>query len=129
MKLKDFAFLCDENINPIIYQFFIDQQLNIANLSDHGLKGETDSTILEFAHQHNAVVLTHDSDFGSLIYSNAKAFTGIVYLRPGHMNSQIHIETLNTLFDYNPEVIAPFIIVAENTNRAIKLRVRNALSL
>jgi hypothetical protein len=70
-------------------------------------------------------VVTHDSDFGKIVYTQPIKFLGILYLRPGHILAEFHISTLRTLFHNNPPVEPPFIIVAENTINTVKIRVRH----
>ncbi len=69
------------------------------------------------------VVLTHDRDFGGLALLGAK-FVGIIYLRPGHIQADFTIKTLQSIRDNAPDVVPPFILVAERTGDTVKIRVR-----
>ena len=69
------------------------------------------------------MVLTHDSDFGGMAVFGAK-FIGIIYLRPGHIQADFTIKTLEAIRSKAPEVTPPFILVAERTGDTVKIRVR-----
>ena len=72
---------------------------------------------------YNRVVLTHDSGFGGMAVFGAK-FIGIIYLRPGHIQADFTVKTLEAIRDNAPEVTPPFILVAERTGDTVKIRVR-----
>ena len=76
------------------------------------------------AHQQERVVLTHDSDFGMLAIAQVEPFTGIIYLRPGHIRASFTIQTIETLAEQPIDVHPPFIIVAEQRDHAVRVRTR-----
>ena len=84
-----------------------------------------DRILLEMAHTEGRIVITHDRDFGQFIYVEQFPFTGILYLRPGHLKPDFTITSLNYLLQEHLELSPPFIIVAENTGTKIKLRIRH----
>ena len=51
-------------------------------------------------------------------------FTGIIYLRPGHIHADFTIKTLEAIRDNAPEVAPPFILVAERAGDIVRIRVR-----
>ncbi|MFN8387403.1 MAG: hypothetical protein U0V48_09600 [Anaerolineales bacterium] len=48
----------------------------------------------------------------------------IIYLRPGHIQADFTLKTLEAIRDNAPEVTPPFILVAERTGDTVKIRVR-----
>lgn len=56
--------------------------------------------------------------------SQGEKVIGVLYLRPGHIDSQFTIETLQSLFDATPEVQIPFIVVAKRSGPDVMIRVR-----
>jgi predicted nuclease of predicted toxin-antitoxin system len=76
------------------------------------------------AHADGRVVLAHDSDFGTLVITQDEPFTGIVYLRPGHIDPEFTIETLQTVAVQPLDVKPPFIVVAEQKARTVRIRLR-----
>jgi hypothetical protein len=53
------------------------------------------------------------------------SFTGIVYLRPGHIVPLFTIEILKTLFEKDFELEPPFMLIAERKKENIKVRIRS----
>lgn len=96
----------------------------VFDIKEEGLFGLSDKAILEFAYATNRVVISQDSDFGTLVFREQMPLWGIIYLRPGHSNPLIHVQTMKNLLDYNPSLEYPFIIVGENNQEVIKFRIR-----
>ncbi len=124
MILRDLKFLTDENIDEEVLIFLREQGLDVFDIKEERLFALSDKAILEFAYDSNRVVITQDSDFGTLIFRENVLFCGIIYLRPGHAKEFIHIQTMKTLLINDPIVEFPFIIVGENYQDLIKFRVR-----
>ncbi len=124
MNLFSYPFLADENIHPVIVKELRKQEINISSVVDEGLVGQPDNDILRFAHQSGQVVLTHDSDFGTLSIAQQQPFTGIVFLRPGHIQPQFTLELLESLEKQNIDVTPPFIVVATRQQNTVRIRVR-----
>lgn len=123
MKALDFPLLADENVHPEVISFLRGIQLNIISITEQGKFGLKDNDVLKLATDSERVVLTHDSDFGGLALMGAN-FVGIIYLRPGHIQADFTIKTLEAIRDHAPDVKPPFILVAERTGDTVKIRVR-----
>jgi predicted nuclease of predicted toxin-antitoxin system len=123
LKPLDFPILADENVHPEIIEFLRNAGLDVDSVAEQGNFGLSDTGVLRQATEAERVVLTHDSDFGGLALMGAK-FTGIIYLRPGHIRAEFTIKTLEAIRDNAPEVTPPFILVAERTGDTVKIRVR-----
>ena len=67
MKLTQFAFLVDENVQPGVTAFLRDQGLDLVTVSALGLRGAEDNTLLRAALAAKRVVLTHDRDRKSVV--------------------------------------------------------------
>jgi predicted nuclease of predicted toxin-antitoxin system len=124
MKLQDFAWLADENIAPDIVSYLREKGILVKTVTEEGLEGTSDLDLLALALAENRIIVTQDSDFGTMIYQNEIDFVGIVYLRPGHFFANFHIQTLETLFEQVIELNAPFVLVAENKPDFVKIRIR-----
>jgi len=123
MKALDFPLLADENILPDVVTFLREVGLDVQSVAEQGLFGLPDTEVLKQALDSSRVVLTHDSDFGGMAISGAK-FIGIIYLRPGHIQAEFTLKTLMAIRDNAPEVVPPFILVADRTGDTVKIRVR-----
>lgn len=69
------------------------------------------------------VVLTHDRDFGGLALAGGE-FIGIIYLRPGHIQPEFTQATIQSIRENAPDVLPRFILVAEQANGRVGIRVR-----
>lgn len=125
MSPLDFALFADENIHPEVVTFLKNQGNDIQTVKDQGFSGESDIVLLRYAHQSGRVILTHDSDFGTLAVMQGEPLTGIIYLRPGHIRPEFTIETLKTIDSQSPQVQPPFIVVAERSKQKVRIRVRH----
>lgn len=123
MKALDFPLLADENVHPDVIVFLREAGLDVESISEQGKFGLPDGSVLQQANESSRVVLTHDSDFGGMAVLGAE-FTGIIYLRPGHIQAVFTIKTLEAIRDNAPDVTPPFILVAERTGDTVKIRVR-----
>lgn len=101
MKALDFPLLADENVHPDVIAFLRKIGLDVDSVAEQGQFGIPDTQVLENATDANRVVLTHDSDFGGMAVIGAK-FTGIIYLRPGHIRADFTIKTLEAIRDNAP---------------------------
>jgi predicted nuclease of predicted toxin-antitoxin system len=126
MKPLRFPLVADENIHPDVTRTLKVQGKDIRSVFDEGLQGRTDVDILRHAHERQWVVITHDGDFGTLASRQGEPFTGIIYLRPGHIAAAFVLELLAQLDELSIDVTPPFIIVAERREERARIRVRNA---
>jgi predicted nuclease of predicted toxin-antitoxin system len=120
----DFPLLADENIPADVVQALVASGKDARSVFDEGFVGRDDVDILRAAHAQGRVVLTHDSDFGTLAYRTGEPFTGIVYLRPGHIAAKFVLEILSAIEVADLDVKPPFLIVAERKEDAVRIRAR-----
>lgn len=124
MNLLDFQFLADENIDAELVEFLRQQGFDVLDIKEMRMFRLPDKDVLSMAHAQNRVVISQDSDFGTLIFRDKALFVGVIYLRPGHQNPQIHIEGFQAILDGHLELAVPFVLVAENTGEMVKIRLR-----
>jgi predicted nuclease of predicted toxin-antitoxin system len=124
MRLQNYAFLTDENINPIIVQSLRARGCDVFDTVEQRLNGNSDVFLLTLATQQNRVVLTHDSDFGTLVIAEGKPFIGIVYLKPGHILPQFTLQSIDAIFNEVDFIENPFIIVAKHNGLTTRVRIR-----
>jgi predicted nuclease of predicted toxin-antitoxin system len=124
MRPLDFPLFADENIHPDVIRALAAQGKDIRSVIGEGLVGRADAEILRHAHAGGRVVLTHDSDFGVLVYRSAMPFTGVVYLRPGHISPTFVLQMITALEASTVEVTAPFLVVAERKEDGVRVKYR-----
>jgi predicted nuclease of predicted toxin-antitoxin system len=82
-----YRFLTDENIAPDVVGGLRQRGYDVRSAAGESLFGRDDATVLRHAHEDNRVVVTHDLAFGRSALADGAAFTGIIYLRPGHISA------------------------------------------
>lgn len=73
MKLPEFGLLTDENINPIVAAELRAMGFDVFDVCENGLFGSEDTVLLSRARADGRVVVTHDSDFGTLAVAHGTA--------------------------------------------------------
>lgn len=125
MKISELFFICDENIHPNVIHFLQSTNIRLTTVAELGLRSTKDEKILAKAIELNAVVITHDKNFGKLYFLESRPFTGIIYLKPGHIKFSVTIETLKNLLKDDFDITFPFILVAERKGDFLTIRFRN----
>jgi predicted nuclease of predicted toxin-antitoxin system len=128
LKLNACSVLADENVDPAVVAFLREYGFEVRDVKEEGLNGASDAHLLAEAYRRSEFVLTHDGDFGKLVIAEQAAFFGIVYVRPGHFNARITIDTLQSVVDAHLDVAPPFVVVAQRQGDAVRLRVRTLSS-
>ena len=124
MNLHAFRFLTDENVDEEVLLFLRSLGFDVFDIKEAGFFRMKDYDILAKAFTENRVVVTQDSDFGTLVFRDQLDFFGIIYLRPGHESPITHIQSFEAMMNVEAELRPPFIIVAENLGNSVKVRVR-----
>ena len=76
--------IADVNIASQVVQFLREQDVDVMSACEMGWGSYEDEDILAAAHAMNRFVLTHDSDFGTLLFTrNAQALGSFTYGRVG----------------------------------------------
>lgn len=125
MRLSRFGFLTDENVDKEVVAGLRADGYDVLDIKEAGLFRLSDELILKMAADEQRVVISQDSDFGTLIFKDKIPVFGLIFLQPGHMEPEIHLQTLKTLLQNDYEVDPPFIIVAEHLQQNIKIRIRS----
>lgn len=124
MKLLEIPLLTDENIDPEVVEALRFHGFDVFDVVENGLGGSEDEWLLDLAFQQNRAVVTHDSDYGTLVIAENKPFFGIIFLKPGHIETEFTLQSVEVLLEKVPEVIAPFFIVVHHAVAGIRIRYR-----
>ena len=124
MELQEFSFLADENIHPDLITYLRHQGISIVSVKEETLSGTSDEDLIQLAEKERLIILTHDSDFGKIVFTNKGIHIGIIYLRPGHISPAFHIHTLQILLQTKLDLSIPFMLVAEKVSDTIRIRKR-----
>ena len=98
--------------------------LDVLDVSDEGLFGSTDVELIRRAVSEDRVVVTHDRDFGTLAILAGEPVVGVVYLRPGHIDPNFTVESIEAALKEDHELTPPFILVVERKDGHVRMRVR-----
>ena len=74
-------FLADENIAPKVIRALRAEGFQVQDVYELDLVSAPDKEILKIARKENAVILTHDKDFGNLIRQPDQLHGGVILLR------------------------------------------------
>lgn len=125
MKLTDYPLLTDENIDPAVVSYLRRAGFNVRDVVEDKSIGSSDRDLLALAVSEGRLVVTHDSDFGTLVIGQHHPVIGIVYLRPGHIDSQFTIQSIGVLLNQSLELPASFIIAVRRTGVDVAIRMRD----
>jgi predicted nuclease of predicted toxin-antitoxin system len=124
MKLSEFKFLTDENMPPRAVMWLKNRGLDVFDIKSKGLGGTPDEDILPIAEAHNRVIITQDSDLGTILFKLGLQKAGVIFLRHGHVGSEQVIQSLEKLFSADIEATIPFILVGDAKQDIFKIRLR-----
>ena len=93
MRLNEAKLLTDENIHPEVVRYLEEQGHDVLDVKRDGLVGSSDLELVRRALADGRVIVTHDRDFGRLIFASGESIWGILYLRPGHHDPAFTLST------------------------------------
>ena len=118
------SFLADENVHPDVVAGLRTRGHDVTTVVELGLAGRPDLEILRTALDQRRAVLTHDSDFGTLAILQGEPWSGIVYVRPGHISPGFVLEVLDAVRTLDTDLEFPFLLVAARREQDVRIRVR-----
>lgn len=124
MKLRNFAFLLDQNVGLNVLERLEEIGVSGTRASDLGLRAAPDFEILQMANQRGEVVLTFDLDFGFLSLVPQSCRVGIVLIKPGNLSDDQLAHAIDVLFEADFNVDNPFLVVATVRGPLVGLRSR-----
>ena len=124
MKLFACKMLADENIHPHVVKYLRQQGCDVEDVLSLRLGNEADDVILNAAFAADRVVVTHDRDFGRLAVLGRQPLHGIVFLRPGHIDPQFTVATVQAIDEHEFDFSPSFILVARRRGTHVQLRLR-----
>jgi predicted nuclease of predicted toxin-antitoxin system len=114
----------DENIHPAVTEALRTEGKDVLTVMEARLGGRPDEDVLRPAASQRRVAVTQDSDFGGLVVHGGLAFPGIVYLRPGHREPSVVMQSLQAIQETVGALRPGFVVVAEHRNTQVRIRVR-----
>lgn len=124
MKLREFPLVTDENVDPDVVAGLRQLGFDVIDVVESGRAGGTDVDVIRGATAQGSVVVSHDADFGTLAILQHEPIVGLVFLRPGHIDPQFTLATIQALLTTDPDVTPPFVLVAKRSGNQVNIRVR-----
>ena len=116
------SFLLDENLPPSLAPLIRSIGHAARHVIETGHLNTPDLEILEFAEQSGETVLTHDTDFGTLLALHKKNRPSVILFRLEQINASILIELLEANLPALKEALKEGSIVGIEENG---IRIRN----
>ena len=80
--------------------------------------GMADDQVLQYANEHNALLLTADKDFGELVFRLGRAHRGVVLLRLAGLPEAVKAERVASVFrDHAAKLVGGFSVVSSGALR------------
>jgi predicted nuclease of predicted toxin-antitoxin system len=128
VKFAECRLLADENLHSQVVVHLRASGMDVVSVREEGWIGKPDSELLQLAVADDRVIVTHDSDFGTLAIRRGQPLIGILYLRPGHLRPSYTISLIQTVLSQPIDLHPPFIIVAQRSGDDVNIRVREVAS-
>ena len=87
-------FLLDVGISPELGRMLEAAEHSYRYLPEHYPRTSTDAQILEFARENDEVIITHDTDFGTLLAFSAEEAPSIILFRIHHISAELFFKLI-----------------------------------
>jgi predicted nuclease of predicted toxin-antitoxin system len=120
-----FPILLDESVPEDIAHSLRSSEPTVSTVAAEKMSGRDDTAVIERAQATGRVVVTQDAGFGRLALLQGKRCRGIIILRPGHLQREVILDTLDRLFSSFPPVEEPFLIIVTRRGNDLHVRPRS----
>lgn len=111
-------FLLDQCVDARLLSYFSELGHNVTRVARDYPKGLPDPNILAAAYREKRTVVTHDRDFGELVFVENQPHAGVIYLRLGSSPSlETTIARLDEVLANHAHELDRFIVVTPHLIR------------
>ncbi len=121
---KALSFFADENISSALISWIKEQGYKISGVKEEKMEGISDLNIIQKSFSSQDIILTHDNDFGKIIFTYSVSFFSIIYLRLRHFDGNFHIPTIKSVLKHKHLIISGTLIIGQRTLDKIKIRIK-----
>jgi len=116
-------FFSDHDVFGATVKFLLAKGYFVTRAQDVGLAKAKDREILQYATDHNLILLTCDTDFGALVFQQKAQSRGVVFLRAYSTTLPlVHYQLFRTLTELTEaELHRSFIVVTATQYRLRRL--------
>jgi predicted nuclease of predicted toxin-antitoxin system len=118
-------FFADENISPELVEWIAENGYEIDSIYKSQQFGISDEQIINDCFAKKQIIITHDNDFGKLVFTTNINFYIIIYLRPGHFLGSYHIPTILKILNHKEHFLEKTLIIAFREKDIIKMRIKH----
>lgn len=119
------SFFADENISSALISWIRTNGYNISGVKEEKMEGASDLKIIQKCFTSRNIILTHDNDFGKLIFTQPVSFFSIIYLRLGHFDGSFHIPTMKSILKHKQLITSGTLVIGQRTLNKIKIRIKH----
>ena len=110
-------FVADENIEFYVVSALRKIGYEVEYIAEMAA-GATDSNILQNAYLENKVLLTHDKDFGDLVYRKQFKHCGIILIRMHGIGEMNKVSIISEVIKQHSNILAQsYIVIQKNVVR------------
>jgi predicted nuclease of predicted toxin-antitoxin system len=114
--------LLDLDLSPSLCSRFAVGGHEVVHWSSVGELRASDATILNYASQHDMIVVTHDLDFGALLAATHSEGPSVVQFRTQDVLNPKFVETiLSTLVRFKDELLTGALVVIDERRSRVRL--------
>jgi predicted nuclease of predicted toxin-antitoxin system len=110
------------NLSPRLADMLRHKGWSAEHWSDIGDPRASDSTILQWAREHECVVVTHDLDFGAILAATGADSPSVVQFRRQNVLPEALVEPLSTILSQHAAVLERGALITVDA-QALRLRV------
>ena len=114
-------FVADEGIDLQIVKSLRNNGHDVLYIAELA-SGITDDLVLQYANEHNRILITRDKDFGDLAYRDKMVHSGIILNRLYELNSEKKaVVVLKVIAEFGTELMGSFVVIQPGKVRIRRL--------
>ena len=111
-------FLLDENVDARLGAFLVQQGHDVKTIAIDYPQALADNQVLAIALRERRILVTHDRDFGELIFRERRPHAGVILLRIRGTLDELQTRLLRVITEFEAH-LTQFVVVTE---RLIRVR-------
>jgi predicted nuclease of predicted toxin-antitoxin system len=114
-------FLLDENIDLRVVRFLEERDHDVTSIARDYERAVPDREVLALAVREARILITHDRDFGELVFRHGRPHAGVIYLRVQPPDIILLLSRIEELLGLPRERFTEFLVVTRTRLRTRKV--------
>ncbi len=115
------SFFSDHDVYGQTIKYLVHAGHSVTRAQDVGLAQAKDPVILEYAADHDMILLTRDKDFGALVFQRHIKSGGVIFLRiDPRSQDQVHGQLTRALNELDEKTLFHSFVVVEATHYRVR---------